>query len=85
MSIEEVDPQPEIPKQLEGPCQFCGSERTPVYLKPVRESETWWDDPHGWWACGECRKERYNPTDEQIEKGVQKFLEWKREQDPDWK
>jgi hypothetical protein len=35
--------------------------------------------------CTGCGKELLNPTDEQIEKGVQDFIEWKRKQDPDWK
>lgn len=83
MCIEKVDPQPEIPEQVRGPCQFCGSERTPVFLKPVRESAAWWEDPHGWWACGKCRRERFNPTDARIEEAVQEFLERERRQDPD--
>jgi hypothetical protein len=85
MCLEELDPQPKIPERIQGPCRFCGSEKDAVFIKPVRESATWWDDPHGWWYCTDCGKELLNPTDEQIEKGVQDLIEWKRKQDPDWK
>lgn len=35
-------------------CRACNSTSRPLWVKPIRNTPEWWDDPSPYWLCGDC-------------------------------
>jgi hypothetical protein len=52
-----VSPQPTPPQSIRT-CWECQSQRRPVFVKPLRFTVSWWEDPGAYWRCPRCGTSR---------------------------